>query len=133
VLLHWLRRHLARAPGLAAALGRILPIERTLHLDPADALASLEEAIVPLHPRLAGGSYFVRLERRGLRDALHSTDVERTLGAALWRALEAAGHTPRVAFRDADAVIVIETLGDRAGIGIVDRALRSAYPFVRIR
>ena len=111
MLLHWLRRHgafrgggyrnvaigrvaavpafldavrddLARAPGLAAALGRILPIERTLHLDPADALASLEEAIVPLHPRLAGGSYFVRLERRGLRDALHSTDVERTLGAA---------------------------------------------------
>jgi tRNA(Ser,Leu) C12 N-acetylase TAN1 len=162
VLLHWLRRHgafrgggyrnvaigrvatvpafldavrddLARAPGLAAALGRILPIERTLRLDPNDALASLEEAIVPLHPRLVGGSYFVRLERRGLRDALHSTDVERALGAALWRALEAAGHTPRVAFRDADAVIVIETLGDRAGIGIVDRALRSAYPFVRIR
>ena len=162
VLLHWLRRHgafrgggyrnvaigrvaalptfldavrddLARAPGLAAALGRILPIERTLRLDPNDALASLEEAIVPLHPRLAGGSYFVRLERRGLRDALHSTDVERALGAALWRALEAAGHMPRVAFRDADAVIVIETLGDRAGIGIVDRKLRSAYPFVRIR
>ena len=127
------RDDLARAPGLAAALGRILPIERTLRLDPNDALANLEEAIVPLHPRLAGGSYFVRLERRGLRDALHSTDVERTLGAALWRALEAAGHTPRVAFRDADAVIVIETLGDRAGIGIVDRKLRSAYPFVRIR
>ena len=40
---------------------------------------------------------------------------------------------PRVAFRDADAAIVIETLGDRAGIGIVDRALRSAYPFVRVR
>ena len=75
----------------------------------------------------------MRLERRGLRDALHSSDVERTLGAALWRALEAAGHTPRVAFRDADAAIVIETLGDRAGIGIVDRALRSAYPFVRVR
>jgi tRNA(Ser,Leu) C12 N-acetylase TAN1 len=128
-----LRDDLVREPGRAAALGRVLPIERTLLLDPSAPLASLEAAIEPLHVRLAGGSYFVRLERRGLRDALHSGDVERTLGAVLWRALEAAGHVPRVAFRDPDVVVAIETLGERAGIAVIDRALRVTYPFVRIR
>jgi len=128
-----LRDDLARDPGRGAILGRVLPIERTLLLDPTDPLGSLEAAVEPLRDRVAGGSYFVRLERRGLRDALHSSDVERALGAVLWRALEAAGHTPRVAFRDPDAVVVIETLGERAGIGVIDRALRAAYPFVRIR
>ena len=128
-----LRDDLARDPGRGAILGRVLPIERTLLLDPSDPLGSLEAAVEPLHGRLAGGSYFVRLERRGLRDALHSSDGERILGAVLWRALEAAGHTPRVSFRDPDAIVVIETLGERAGIGIIDRALRSTYPFVRIR
>jgi hypothetical protein len=121
----------SHAPGLGAALGRVPLIERTPRLDPNDAPPAPRRD--PAAPAVAGGSYFVRPERRGLRDARHATDVERTLGAALWRALEGAGHTPRVAFRDADAAVVIETLGDRAGIGIVDRALRSAYPFVRIR
>jgi tRNA(Ser,Leu) C12 N-acetylase TAN1 len=123
----------ARDATLAAALARVVPVARTLRLDADDPLASLQAVVEELHPHVAGRSFFVRLERRGLRDSLHSTEVERTLGAALWRILEAGGHTPRVTFTDPDVIVAIETLGERAGVALVDRALRAAYPFVRVR
>jgi tRNA(Ser,Leu) C12 N-acetylase TAN1 len=127
-----LREDLARAPLLAAAIGRVLPIDQVLQLDEDDPQASLEPAIAALGARVAG-SFFVRLERRGLHGALHSSEAERTLGATLWRAIEATGHTPRVTFQDPDVVVAIETLGPRAGIALVDRTLRQTYPFIRIR
>jgi tRNA(Ser,Leu) C12 N-acetylase TAN1 len=126
------RDDLARDTLVAAAVGRVLPIDEVLQLTEDDPQASLEAAVTALAPRVTG-SFFVRLERRGLHGTLHSSDVERTLGAALWRALESAGRTPRVTFRDPDLVVAIETLGPRAGIALVDRALRATYPFIRIR
>lgn len=128
-----LRDDLARDTILAAALARILPIAHTFRLDDSDPVESLESALVALHPRMAGRSFFVRLERRGLHGTLHSSAVERTLGATLWRLDEAAGHQPRVTFTDPDVIVAIETLGDRAGIALIDRPLREAYPFVRMR
>jgi len=128
-----LRDDVARDPVLGAALGRVLPIERTFRLAADDPLASLEAAVDALHAEVAGRSFFVRLERRGLHGALHTSEVERTLGTLLWRRLETGGYRPRVTFTDPDVVIAIETLGDRAGIALVDRALRQAYSFVRIR
>jgi tRNA(Ser,Leu) C12 N-acetylase TAN1 len=127
-----LRDDVAHNPVLAAALARVLPIDRTLELAERDPLASLETAVAALGTRV-DGSFFVRLERRGLRGTLHSSDVERALGASLWRAIEAEGRTPRVTFDDPDVVVAIETLGSRVGIALIDRALRQAYPFVRVR
>jgi tRNA(Ser,Leu) C12 N-acetylase TAN1 len=128
-----LRDDLASDTILAASVARVLPIAHTFQLDANDPAASLEAALAPLHARLGGRSFFVRLERRGLHGTLHSSAVERALGATLWRLLEAAGHTPRVTFTDPDVVVAIETLGSRAGIALLDRALREAYPFVRVR
>jgi hypothetical protein len=128
-----LRDDLARDRVLAAAVGRVLPIDQTLVLDEDDPLKSLETAVAALAPRIGSRSFFVRLERRGLHGTLHSSDVERALGAVLWRALEAAGHAPRVTFADPDVVVAIETLGSRAGLAVVPRDLRAAFPFVRIR
>ena len=128
-----LRDDVARDPVLAGALARALPIARTFRLDADDPLASLEAAVEALHTEVAGRSFFVRLERRGLHGTLHSSEVERALGTLLWQKLEAEGHAPRVTFADPDVVIAIETLGDRAGIALIGRALRQAYPFVRIR
>jgi tRNA(Ser,Leu) C12 N-acetylase TAN1 len=128
-----LRDEVARDPLLAGALARVIPITTVVRLDATDPLATLESAVDALTPRLAGRAFYVRLERRGLRDTVHSSDVERSLGTTIWRALEAAGHAPQVRFADPDVIVAIETLGDRAGIALIDRGLRQAYPFVRIR
>jgi tRNA(Ser,Leu) C12 N-acetylase TAN1 len=126
-------RALATDPLLPTALARLLPIERTVSIDAAGAVETLAAAATPFLDRLAGGSFFVRLERRGLKGRLHSPTVERELGARLWKALEARGQAPRVDFRDPDAVLVVETLGDQAGLALLTRALRREYPFVKIR
>ena len=118
---------------LPTALARLLPIETTVRIEAATAVDTIAAAIEPLLERLAAGSFFVRLERRGLKGRLHTPTVERALGDHVWRALEARGHAPRVSFTDPDAILVIETIGDEAGIGVVTRGLRARHPFVKIR
>ena len=127
------RDALGSDPLLPTALAKVVPIELTVRFDPAAPVATLAAAAEPLLGRLAGGSFFVRLERRGLKGRLHSPTVEREIGDHVWKALEARGHVPRVDFRDPDAVLVIETLGDQAGLTVLDRPLRHDYPFVKIR
>jgi tRNA(Ser,Leu) C12 N-acetylase TAN1 len=128
-----LRAALASDPLLPTALARVVPIEVTARFDPVEPIAPLVAAAEPLLGRLAGGSFFVRLERRGLKGRLHSPTIEREIGDRVWQALVARGHAPRVEFGDPDAVLVIETLGDQAGLGVIDRTLRREFPFVRVR
>jgi tRNA(Ser,Leu) C12 N-acetylase TAN1 len=127
------REALAAEGLLPTALAKVVPIETTALIDADTAVTTLAAAAEPFLDRLAGGSFFVRLERRGLKGRLHSPTVEREVGDHVWRALAARGHTPRVDFADPDAVLVIETIGDRAGLAVITRALRREYPFVNIR
>jgi len=133
VFLDRVRDALATDPLLPTALARVVPVDVTLRFEPGAPVTELVAAAEPLLARLAGGAFFVRVERRGLKGRLHSPTVEREIGDHVWRALEARGHVPRVDFRDPAAVLVVETLGDQAGLGVVTRAQRAAYPFVRVR
>lgn len=120
-------------PGLRTALARIVPVAARVAIEADTAADTLAVAAEPLLDRLAGGSFFVRVERRGLKGRLHTPTVERALGDHVWRALESRGSVPRIDFGDPDAVLLVETLGDQAGIALIDRALRRAHPFVRVR
>jgi tRNA(Ser,Leu) C12 N-acetylase TAN1 len=133
VFLDRVRDALAADLLLPTALAKVIPVEATLRFDPVDPLAALGSAAEGFLDRLAAGSFFVRLERRGLKGRLHSPTLERELADRIWRGLEARGHAPRVDFRDPDAVLVVETLGDEAGLALVTRALRREFPFVKVR
>jgi len=124
---------LARDALLPTALARLLPIEHTLRFTLDTALDDLTAAAEPLVDALAGESFFVRVERRGMKGRLHTPTLERDLADRVWRMIEARGRTPRVDFADPDGVLVVETLGDQAGITLLSRSLRAQYPFVRIR
>jgi tRNA(Ser,Leu) C12 N-acetylase TAN1 len=127
------REALASDGLLPTALAKVVPIEATTLIDADTAVDRLATAAEPFLDRLAGGSVFVRIERRGLKGRLHSPTVEREVGDRVWQALVARGHTPRVDFADPDAVLLIETVGDRAGLTVIGRALRAEYPFVKVR
>src|SRR6185369_10221668 len=118
---------------LPTALAKIVPVETIVRFDPMTAADTFATAAEPLLDRLADQSFFVRLERRGMKGRLHTPTLERALGDRVWRALEARGYKPRVEFRDPDAVLVVETVGDEAGVGVITRALRMEFPFVRVR
>jgi tRNA(Ser,Leu) C12 N-acetylase TAN1 len=132
-LLDAVRDALAADRSLPTALAKLVPIETTLRFDPSDPVPALAAAAEPFLDRLAPGAFFVRVERRGLKGRLHSPTIERELGDRVWRALEARGRAPRVDFADPDAVLLVETLGDEAGLALLPRGLRRDYPFVRIR
>jgi len=118
---------------LPSVLAKLVPIEKTVRIEPRTAAATLVEAAEPFLDRLAGGSFFVRLERRGLKGQLHTPTLEREVAEPVWQALERRGATPRVDFADPDSILVIETIGEVAGLAVLDRALRRDYPFVKVR
>jgi tRNA(Ser,Leu) C12 N-acetylase TAN1 len=127
------RDALATDPLLPTALAKVVPVESLVRFDALNAVDAFAAAAEPLLGRLGSGSFFVRLERRGLKGRLHTPTVERDLADRVWRELETRGHAPRVEFRDPDAVLVVETVGDEAGIGLLTRTLRREYPFVKVR
>lgn len=124
---------LASDPLLPTALAKVIPIEALVRFEASQAVETIAAAVEPLLGRLAGRSFFVRLERRGLKGRVHSPTFERALGDRVWQALEARGEKPRVDFGDPDAVLVVETIGEQAGLAVITRELRQAHPFVKLR
>jgi tRNA(Ser,Leu) C12 N-acetylase TAN1 len=127
------RDALASDALLPGALAKLVPIEATVRIEPESAVDTVAAAAEPFLAPLAAGSFFVRLERRGLKGRIHTPTFERELADRVWKTLEARGHAPRVDFRDPDAILVVETIGDEAGIAVLTRALRSDFPFVKMR
>jgi len=123
-----------RLPMIRGGLGKAIPMERTVRFaGPATFIDDVAAAMDPLLDRIAGRTFFVRVFRRGFRGMIDSTAAEGEIGARIVALLEARGANPKVSFRDADVAVSIETLRDELGIALLDRDLRAAHPFVRIR
>ena len=72
-------------------------------------------------PSLTGLSFHVRLHRRGPKLDLRTPGAERLFNDAIIDATTNAGAPARVSFTDPDAVIVIDTIDDRAGLAMWTR------------
>jgi len=113
-------------------LGRVVPVDRVFVFHPENFLDRAREAVRPYLPRLAGRRYYVRLERRGLKGVIVSPEAERELDIFVEEELAGEGKTAQVDFEDPEAVVVIETIGERCGVGLLTRELMARYPFVRV-
>lgn len=119
-------------PGFLRPLAKLVPIERTFAFTAETLPALLKEAVLGYAGRIGGGSFYVRIERRGLAGAIHSQQLEQELDRALCEVLRAGGEAPSVTFTDPDYIVAVETIGEEGGIGLLPRALRARYPFVRV-
>lgn len=119
-------------PGLLRPLARMLPIERTFAFTLETLEDALRQAVLPYAETIGNGTFYVRMERRGHKGELHSQPLEQALDHALETHLEARGRHPAVDFADPDVIVAIETVGDICGVGLLPRALRARYPFVRV-
>ncbi len=122
--------HAAGAPW-TQRLGRVIPAENVFLFTPETLVERLREAVAPMVARMSGGSLCVRIERRGLDDALNTQDVERAVGDYVHALAAAQGKPLRTDFEDPDDVVVAETLGNECGVALLPRALRARCPFVR--
>lgn len=113
-----------------ADLGRVIPVEQTFSFTPQTLTEQLKQGMAPFLARMAEGTFYVRLERRGLLGQVMSQEVERQVGEHLCALAEVAGKRLQVSFMDADYVAAAETVGNQCGIALLDRPLRERYPFV---
>jgi tRNA(Ser,Leu) C12 N-acetylase TAN1 len=118
-MLEAVERKTEEVPALYDAISRVAPAARTFEFDSTETFkAKAQSILLESLPRLAGRSFHVRLHRRGQRQDLRSPDVERFLDDILLDASKATGTPARIAFTDPDAVVAIDTVDDRAGIGV---------------
>lgn len=128
----WLAARVAEEPGLLNFISRAVPAALVFDFhDAREFEAKAREAVLTFAPPLAGKSFHVRMHRRGFRQQLSAHEEERRLGAALFEALEAAGTPARVKFDNPDAIVVIETVSERAGVSLFSREDMQRCPFLR--
>lgn len=120
--------------AVAAAVAHVSPVEQCFDFaTAADFHLKAREAMRALSPQLAGKTFHVRMHRRGWKHALSSADQERGLADVLIEATRERGAEARVSFDDPDVIVVLETVGGRAGIGVWSRTDRQEHPLLATR
>ncbi len=118
---------------LQMILSSLIPVSPVFRFTSDRLLADLEERMNPFIEIMSGGSFCVRVKRRGNKRSLSSFDLERALGEYVYDTLAERGRTFRVDFSSPDYLIAVETVRDQCGVGFIDRELRERYPFVKMR
>jgi tRNA(Ser,Leu) C12 N-acetylase TAN1 len=122
VLLAAVEQKTEENPGLYDAIARVAPAIRSFGFRSAEDFRQKAKATLgEWSPRLAGRSFHVRLHRRGDRRELPTPDIEKFLDDAVLAVTAAAGSPARISFTDPDVVIAVDTVDDRAGIGLWTR------------
>ena len=121
-LLETIERKTEENTALYDAISRVAPAMRTVEFHSVEEFREkLKPILLEWLPRLTGSSFHVRLHRRGDKHDLRTPDTERLFDDLLLDAAVAAGAPCKISFTDPDAVIAIDTVDDRAGIGLWTR------------
>jgi tRNA(Ser,Leu) C12 N-acetylase TAN1 len=128
-----LRDATEREPEEGEALSRVIPsVVSFTFRSPAEFEEKARTSVSAWIPSLAGKAFHVRMRRRGFRGRLSSMEEEKFLDGYLLEALETYGNPGRIDFTDADAVIAIETVGDKCGMSFWTREDMQRNPLLRV-
>jgi tRNA(Ser,Leu) C12 N-acetylase TAN1 len=120
-------------PSLLKLLARVVPVTCTFSFQsPLEFETKAQEAVLSWLPQLAGKSFYVRMHRRGFKGRISSPEEERFLDRVLLEALDQIGNPGRITFEDPDAILVLETVGQQAGLSCWTREDLQHYPFLRL-
>ena len=132
-LLENLQKIQSEDPAALSFLSRLIPLTRTFSFrSPEDFEEKSREVVLAWAPELAGKGFHVRMHRRGFKGRLSSLDEEHFLDHVLLEALEKTGTPGRITFDDPDAIVAVETIGQRAGLSLWTREELRRYPFIRL-
>lgn len=130
-LMESLQERLLENPEFLAGVARVIPVSRvfTFHT-PEDFDVKAQESVLAVAQQVAGKRFYIRMHRRGFKGQISSMEEERFLSAMLLEHLGQSGEPGKVDYTDPDAVIVIETLGQWAGLSVWTREELLRYPFL---
>jgi tRNA(Ser,Leu) C12 N-acetylase TAN1 len=121
-------------PGKLRPLSQIVPLEMTFEFDLDDFREKLRDALTPYVERIEQGCrFYVRVKRRGHKGEISSLEVEQEMAGFLLEELERRGIQAEISFEDPDKFIIVETAGNRAGVGLITREMRERYSFIRVK
>lgn len=130
VFLAWLERQWSASHHFADVVAHVRPARETFRFQsPEEFEEKAGQLARALAPGLAGKGFFVRVHRRGFKGRLSTKEEERSLGEAMLESVppDAPG---RISFEDPEAVLAIDTVGDRAGMSLWNREELRRYPFL---
>lgn len=113
-------------------VGKVIPIEKhfTFHVEEFEEI--LKGTLIDYLQQLEGRSFYVRIERRGFKGKLNSLAEEQALDRFLLEALKEKNKDGRIDFENPDFIVVVETLGERCGVGLISREMKTKHPVIRI-
>jgi tRNA(Ser,Leu) C12 N-acetylase TAN1 len=121
-VLETIERMTEENPALYDAISRVAPAMRTFDFQSAEEFRERSNLILcEWSQGLAGRSFHVRLRRRGAHHQLKTPDIERFLDDAVLALTRQAGSPASMSFTDPDAMITVDTIDDRAGVGLWTR------------
>ena len=122
VMLEMIEKNTEENPALYDAISRVAPAMRYFDFLSEEEFVEKAKAVLrEWLPRLAGRSFHVRLRRRGTKHELCTQDAERLFNDAIVDATTRTGMASTISFTDSDVVIEIDTVDNRAGLGLWTR------------
>ncbi len=122
----------ATDPRLLNSIARIVPLRHTFDFSGRDEFERrATESILRLAGELEGRSFHVRVKRRGHKGEISSRSEETLLQTVLIGELARRGRPGRISYDDPDAIIDVETAGDRAGLSLWTREDIARFPFLK--
>ena len=119
VALEAIERLTEERPALYDAIARVAPAAFTFEFESAERFRNgAESRLLGLLPKLAGRSFHVRVHRRGSKLDLRTPEAERLFNNFIVTETGRFGAAARITFAEPDAIIVIDTVDDRAGIAM---------------
>lgn len=132
-MLEKLKERMATDEKARLSLARVVPVTASFTFQsPEEFETRAKEAVLPWVSELAGKGFHVRMHRRGFKGRLSSQDEERFLDDFLLAQLEQAGAPGHITFEDPDAIVVIETISQRAGLALCTRENLKKYSFLKV-
>jgi tRNA(Ser,Leu) C12 N-acetylase TAN1 len=131
--LEGLQKEISQDPGIMNFLARVIPVSEVFDFrTPEEFESKAGEAALHWASKLAGKSFHVRIRRRGFKGRLSSMEEERLLADILLKALGKAETPGQITFKNPDAVLAVEILGQQAGLSLWNREELERYPFLRL-
>ena len=127
-----IRQRVEKKDPFCKEISRIVPIDCFFVFRPDNFLDKVRDSVTTYLEQLPEKRFYVRLERRGLKGKIVSPDVERSLDAFIVEKLAEMGASATVDFADPDAIIAVETVGDRCGVSLLTRRIMDRYQFVKV-
>lgn len=120
-------------PQIFDWIAHFIPVSHIFHYSsPEEFETKARQTALELLPQLANQKFHVRMQRRGFKERIEASYEERILGELILAELEKSGTPGQINFAAPDAVLIIETVGQQAGLAVWKREDFERYPFLQI-